>query len=56
MFPCKQRDNTQEYRDNYDSIFKLTKTILEETEQDSCYIREDKHGTERKSRLHTNKR
>lgn len=51
MFPCKQRDNTQEYRDNYENIFGKHPRDVEGDK-----VVEVKNGTERKSRLHTNER
>jgi hypothetical protein len=47
LFPCEQRKNTKEYRDNFDSIFGKKELVV---------ITEDKYGTKWKSGLHTDKR
>jgi F420-0:gamma-glutamyl ligase len=47
MFPCEQRKNTREYRDNFEDIFGKKAVGV---------ITEDKHGTKRKSGLRTDKR
>ncbi len=49
MFPCKQRDNTEAYRNNYDKVFKLGQQLLKEEKEDElCCIKESEDGTKRK--------
>lgn len=44
MFPCKQRANTEEYRNNFESIFKTKDKQIEL----SLTAKESEHGTKRK--------